>query len=437
MKRESNLNKNYFFEKFINKLKNTYGEIAIYGIGNHTKLLLNLFDNDLKDRVVGLIDKDEQNFGVYKYGYKVYDLTSIIEKVNIIVISSDTYEDIIYDRVAYLKEKGIKIFRIYNNIPTISNITGLYKNDKYVVKKLEIEEYKKWNDFVDKSPQGNIFNKTWWLEAGNVKFDIYVSLNKNNEILGGMILPFEEENNINMPMLTQTLGILFKDFDDCKYTKKISKETEIIESLVNVIPENSNYSINFNYNFNNWLPFMWNGYNQYCRYTYVIEQLDNLSLVKENFRYNIKYDINKAQKNGLIIKEDLPIEEFYKIDKQTFDRQQINIPYSLEFLKNLDKKLREKKAAKSFFVVDSLGEIYAANYIIYDENSAYYLMGGSNNKNRSSGAVSLGLWEAIKFAATVTRKFDFEGSCIRNIEEFFRGFGGTQKVYFNIWRKKI
>ena len=74
----------------------------------------------------------------------------------------------------------------------------------------------------------------------------------------------------------------------------------------------------------------------------------------------------------------------------------------------------------------------SAIYIVWDANSAYYLLGGSDPNFRSSGANSLLLWEAIKFASGVTKRFDFEGSMIEPIERYFRGFGATQKPYLSI-----
>ena len=46
--------------------------------------------------------------------------------------------------------------------------------------------------------------------------------------------------------------------------------------------------------------------------------------------------------------------------------------------------------------------------------------------------MSLCMWEAIKFASTVTKKFDFEGSMIESVERFFRAFGAVQKPYIHI-----
>lgn len=59
-------------------------------------------------------------------------------------------------------------------------------------------------------------------------------------------------------------------------------------------------------------------------------------------------------------------------------------------------------------------------------------MGGSDPDLRNSGANSLCMWEAIKFASTATKAFDFEGSMIEPVERFFRAFGARQKPYFQI-----
>lgn len=429
--------KKYFFNKLEEKLDKTNKRIAIYGTGNHTELLLHSLNEKNKEKIIGLIDNNENNIGKYKYGFKIYDLFEIQDKIDTIIISSDIYQEIIYDRIAHLKEEGIEIIKIYIDMPTIYNIDEKSVNKKYKVIKITEELYDLWNEFVDNSEQGNMFNKTWWLEAVEATFEIYSVIDKNNKIIGGMVLPINEENKVEMPKLTQTLGILFDNLDNCKYTKKLSKQVDIVETLLSVIPKNCSYSINFHYNYTNWLPFMWNGYNQYCRYTYVIEDLNDMNEVRGNFRNGIKYDINKAQKEGLTVKEDLPIEDFYNVNKKVFDKQGMQVPYTLDFIKKFDDILRKKNAAKSFFVVDASGIIKAVNYIVYDEKSAYYLMGGTNEDKKSSGAATLGLWQAINFASKVSCKFDFEGSCIRSIEEFFRGFGGNQKMYFNIWKKEF
>jgi hypothetical protein len=63
---------------------------------------------------------------------------------------------------------------------------------------------------------------------------------------------------------------------------------------------------------------------------------------------------------------------------------------------------------------------------VWDPESAYYLMAGSDPRLRSSGAINLLTWEAIRFAGQVTRRYDFEGSMLRLVERFIRTFGGRQ-----------
>lgn len=59
-------------------------------------------------------------------------------------------------------------------------------------------------------------------------------------------------------------------------------------------------------------------------------------------------------------------------------------------------------------------------------------MGGGDPALRNSGATSLCMWEAIRFAATVTKSFDFEGSMIEPVERYFRAFGAIQTPYFSV-----
>ena len=81
--------------------------------------------------------------------------------------------------------------------------------------------------------------------------------------------------------------------------------------------------------------------------------------------------------------------------------------------------------------------MHVANYMIYDSKSMYYLMGGADPELRSSGASSFLMWHSIKFAQNVTKKFDFEGSIMPNVEPYFRRFGAIQKPYFNISKVNI
>ena len=55
------------------------------------------------------------------------------------------------------------------------------------LKYLEKDEYKKWNEFVDISPEGSIYGKTWYLDALKINYKILIVENSNS-IIGGIVL---------------------------------------------------------------------------------------------------------------------------------------------------------------------------------------------------------------------------------------------------------
>jgi hypothetical protein len=56
---------------------------------------------------------------------------------------------------------------------------------------------------------------------------------------------------------------------------------------------------------------------------------------------------------------------------------------------------------------------------------------------QAHGANTLLYWEPIRLASEVSRVFDFEGSMLKPVEHFFRGFGGTQTPYLQISKASL
>ena len=75
---------------------------------------------------------------------------------------------------------------------------------------------------------------------------------------------------------------------------------------------------------------------------------------------------------------------------------------------------------------------HAGVYLVSDSRSVYYLLGGSDPELRNSGATSLLMWEAIRWASEQGKQFDFEGSIVEPIERFVRSFGARQTPFFKI-----
>ena len=210
---------------------------------------------------------------------------------------------------------------------------------------------------------------------------------------------------------------------------------QFMTALIEQLPPHDAFSQSWHYSRTNWLPFYWQGFKQTTLYTYLINDLNDLERVWDEMDTKIRGDIRKASSRfNLSVRDNLDVDEFIELNNQVFVSNRRAVPYSPELLRKLDRACEKQGSRKIWVAEDEKKRKHAAIYVVWDENSAYYIMGGSDSELRTSGATSLLLWEAIKFAATVTGRFDFEGSMLESIERFFRGFGAQQAPYHHVTR---
>lgn len=296
------------------------------------------------------------------------------------------------------------------------------------------DSLEEWDRFVDDSPQGCIFCRSWWLKAVCPNNFEILTIRKRDEIVAGMPIPLYRKGGypiIHMPKLTQTLGVLFSPSTRTTYEGRLSDEMKVLDILVEAIPKFSYFSIRFHYSFSNWLPFYWAGYQQTTRYTYVIENLTDVDKVFSNFAHSKRKNIKKAEQlvtGG----SDLSAEDFYANHVMTLNKQGESISYKYDLFKRIYDAAIENSAGKIWYAIDGQENIHAAIFVIFDGKSAYYLISTIDPDYRNSGAATLLLRDAIAYASQYTRRFDFEGSMIRDVEHSFRKFGGVQTPYFSI-----
>lgn len=281
----------------------------------------------------------------------------------------------------------------------------------------------------------SIFQKPWWLDAVAPGQWGAAEIKSEDNIIARFPYVIKKRYGgtiLTQPPLTQTLGPWLHP-SKAKYANMLSEQKNLMTELISQLPPFDMFMQNFHYSITNWLPFYWQGFSQTTRYTYVIEDLTDTNKVWDGFLANIRTDIKKAQNRfGVEVYNEPDIDAFLDVNELTFVRQGKRLPYPRDFVKRLDEACAAHDARKIFFGRDKEEKIHAAVYIIWDENSAYYLMGGGDPELRNSGATSLCMWEAIQFAATVTNCFDFEGSMLEPVERFVRAFGAKQKPYFTI-----
>ena len=279
----------------------------------------------------------------------------------------------------------------------------------------------------------SIFEQPWWLDAvAPGQWDV-AEVIRDGQVIAR--LPYVKNrrlgfNIIGMPSYTQTLGCWVYN-TGAKNARKYTREKELIWELIKQIPSKYNVDIELDHFCDYLFPFKWNGFKTELRYSYRLENIYNIDQLWGGLADNIRREIKKAQKK-LIVEDNHSIDDLILMQDKTFKRQGRRNRNDSKVLRRVNEALKENNAGKLLCAVDDEGRLHAASLFIYDDNCCYYLVGGADPVLRNSGASSLLMWEGIKFASTVSRSFDFEGSMIEPIERFFRAFGGVPTPYWRV-----
>jgi len=280
---------------------------------------------------------------------------------------------------------------------------------------------------------GNIFNELDWLKifGNNLKlFGIY----ENEKIIGGFYLYRDKKLGLNIyknPPFTPYVGPILQTTIN---TKKRRKIVSLLANFINKLPY-SVISFLLNKEINDVIPFIWKKFKTTVHYTYIVKLENDIEKIFEKMSKDRRNDINKAIKDGLIVKNVNNHTIIKNLINKTFLRQKKKI--NQIYLNKILFDFAKNNNSFGFTVIQNNRPI-AASFCIYDKTSAYYLLGGYDEKNRHHGAGALCLWESIKYAKKMGLKhFDFEGSIVPQIEKYFRGFGGELTPYYRINKAKI
>jgi hypothetical protein len=280
----------------------------------------------------------------------------------------------------------------------------------------------------------SIFQRPWWLEAVAPDQWYEIIIRENNQIVARMPYVLYKRYGckfITMPPLTQTLGPWIKRTSR-KYCTTIKREKKIFNDIIGQLPKFDSFCQAFHYSITNWLPFYWKGYQQTTQYTYVIKDLKNLEKIWNDFSNNTRRNINAAKKHRLKVTREENIQWLFSVMENVFRKQNLKIPFDKNLVEQVHRACKAQNASAMFTALDDTNTIHASYYLIWDQNAAYLILGGIDPQLGYSGGGSLCIWEAIKYASELTRRFDFEGSMIESVEKFFRGFGAKQQGYFKI-----
>lgn len=305
----------------------------------------------------------------------------------------------------------------------------------------EVTNKREWEDFLKNHPEANFLQSWSWgtfhekLGHKTVRTGFY----KNNTLIGIMLSIVEKAKRgtyLTVPAgpiidwKNKNLALAFQ-----KELKQIAREYKCIFVRVRPQLESNTFSIQL---------FKKLGFKPAPMHLHaeLTNQLDIIKSEEEllaSMRKGTRYEIKKAQKLGIRIKEskhEKDINTFYKLQLETARRQGF-VPFSKKFLKEQFEVFAAENQAilySSYFGK----KLLAQAFIIFCGEEAVYHYGASTPDGREYPGAYLIQWHAILEAKKRgVKRYNFwgvareEGHRFANLSLFKRGFGGIDVEYLH------
>lgn len=310
-------------------------------------------------------------------------------------------------------------------------------NMKFKVKCLQESEYEQWDTFVESSAQGTIFCTTTWLKIYQAPFKLY-GYYSGDKLIGGLSV-FEQGSSClsggPRTPLTPFQGIIVYDIPGAKYANIIAFHDEVTTTLIETLEQTyTDIEVANHFSCIDIRPFIWAGYNQSVRYTYIVD-LSNMDRLWGEMEKDTRYEINKARRSEIIVKKQSDVTVFDKLYTLTFERKGLERPVSTDFICRLYSALKDKERVAIYVAEGKDGTPSATVFVMWDTKRAYYILGASNPEKIGDGASSLTLWTAFEDLSSRFKEIDLVGANDYNIALFKRGFGGKLIPYFLVSKR--
>lgn len=291
------------------------------------------------------------------------------------------------------------------------------------------ERYRAWAAATAELP---LCFQPWYLDAvteGGV-WDVAL-LESNGAVVG--VWPYFLKRKFGLPYISMPHFVKWMGpWLPPDPARRLGDAYEIVEKLRLQLPKTFKISIDCHPDFQNWLPLYWAGFRQTTRYTYT---LDLSGDYEAGFNRNMRRNIKKAEAE-LAVSTEGAFDEFYRLNRLSFQRQGKEPAYSRTLLERHIHSLQQNQAVQIFFVRDAQARLHSTAALTWDTGRAYYHLSGDDPELRNSGAGILLVKHAMQWAARELRVpvFDFEGSMMPQVEAIRRQFGAGPMPYHRVWK---
>jgi len=307
------------------------------------------------------------------------------------------------------------------------------------VRELCGDELPLWDELVAVSPQRTIFAQRWWMEIVTDGQARLLGCFNGNRLVAG--LPVWEcrylgVRRLRQPPLTPYWGPLLRPLDGKPQTRA-NAEMHVLRALAEALAPWPDITMQWHHSLANWLPFYWNGFNQMTRYTYRIADLSDLARVEKACHDAVGQQLRRARRDGLHYEDMVDPEIVGRLNRLSMARQGVARTPEIDRLwPALARAAGERDCLFTTAAIDNDSHVHAAMAMMWDDRCAYALFNGADPAYHGSYGSTLTLWREIEYAAGVVPEFDFEGSIVEPVEQFYRRFSGVLSPFMLVTRAR-
>lgn len=295
----------------------------------------------------------------------------------------------------------------------------------------------KYSEFCDKH-YVPLMLRPFWQDAvcGAGYWDVCLATDAGGNTIGSLVYYQTKYRGlpiIKMPPLTDYSGLWF--FYPQNLQKRSSQygfEAQVGAELIQQLPKVAFFQQQWHPAVTNWLPFLWQNFQQSTLYTYSIPDLKDTTAVFNDFKSTVKTNIRKAEK---LVNVDIvdDITTLYRLYNLSFQKTDSAPPYPFETVSALYNVLQLQQCVRIYLGCEKVtGTPQAALCVAWDEKTAYFLLWGIDYAAAESRALQLLFWRAIQDFSTLVENIDFCGSIVPAVERAIRSFGGVLTPHFKI-----
>jgi hypothetical protein len=281
-------------------------------------------------------------------------------------------------------------------------------------------------------PKVSLFHEYWWLEAASGGRFSEVEVRQGDYLAGRHPFVINQKKGfriLSMPDFTHLLGP-FVNSSDGKPQTRMMNRLSTVGALIEQLPRFDFFkqvidpSIDDGLALIDGLAFQSHGFQVKHQYSFQLDCRAKLDALLAGMHFKVRQHIRRADEKCTIETVDDP-HRFINFYLENLKKNNRKSYMNFDKFPVLFSECRVRNRGVILAAMQPGGVPVAMTFLVWSDQTMYYLMSTRAPDQSDNGAVNLLIWSAIKRAHELGLFFDLDGVTTAGTARFLSGFGGS------------